>query len=131
MGFPDGAVVKKLPANSGDVRDIISIPGLGRSPRVKRVSVKVAQPCLTLCDTWNSPGQNTGVGSLLQGIFPTQGLNSGHPHCRFFTRWAIRESPGVRNDNQLHQYSCLENSMDRGAWKSIAHEVAKVWHKYS
>ena len=27
----------------------------------------------------NSPGQNTGVGSLslLQGIFPTQGLNSG------------------------------------------------------
>ena len=27
---------------------------------------------------WNSPGQNTGVGSLslLQGIFPTQGLNS-------------------------------------------------------
>jgi len=26
---------------------------------------------------WNSPGQNTGVGShsLLQGIFPTQGLN--------------------------------------------------------
>ena len=33
---------------------------------------------------WNSPGQNTGVGSLslLQGIFPTQGLNSGLPYCR-------------------------------------------------
>ena len=33
---------------------------------------------------WNSPGQNTGVGSLslLQGIFPTQGLNQGLPHCR-------------------------------------------------
>ena len=33
---------------------------------------------------WNSPGQNTGVGSLslLQGIFPTQGLNPGLPHCR-------------------------------------------------
>ena len=28
---------------------------------------------------WNSPGQNTRVGSfsLLQGIFPTQGLNPG------------------------------------------------------
>jgi len=27
---------------------------------------------------WNSPGQNTGVGSLslLQGIFPTQGSNA-------------------------------------------------------
>ena len=33
---------------------------------------------------WNSPGQNTGVDSisLLQGIFPTQGLNPGLPHCR-------------------------------------------------
>ena len=32
----------------------------------------------------NSPGKNTGVGSLsfLQGIFPTQGLNPGLPHCR-------------------------------------------------
>ena len=33
---------------------------------------------------WNSPGQNTGVGSLslLQRIIPTQGSNSGLPHCR-------------------------------------------------
>ena len=37
-----------------------------------------------LYSPWNSPGQNTGVGSLslLQGIFPTQGLNPGLPHCR-------------------------------------------------
>ena len=34
---------------------------------------------------WNSPGQNTGVGSLslLQGIFPTWGSNPGLPHCRW------------------------------------------------
>ena len=34
---------------------------------------------------WNSPGQNTGVGSLslLQGIFPTQGLSPGLPHCKW------------------------------------------------
>ena len=33
---------------------------------------------------WNSPGQNTGVGSLslLQGIFLTQGSNPSLPHCR-------------------------------------------------
>ena len=33
---------------------------------------------------WNSPGQNTGVGSLslLQGIFPTQGSNLGLLHCK-------------------------------------------------
>ena len=32
----------------------------------------------------NSLGQNTTVGSLslFQGIFPTQGLNPGLPHCR-------------------------------------------------
>ena len=34
---------------------------------------------------WDSLGQNTWVGSLslLQGIFPTQGSNSGLPHCRW------------------------------------------------
>ena len=33
---------------------------------------------------WNSLGHNTGVGSLslFQGIFPTQGSNTGIPHCR-------------------------------------------------
>ena len=37
-----------------------------------------------LYSLWNSPGQNTGVGSLslLQRIFPTQGSNPGLPHCR-------------------------------------------------
>ena len=36
-----------------------------------------------LYSPWSSPGQNTGVGSCfcLQGIFPTQELNSGLPHC--------------------------------------------------
>ena len=31
-GFPGGAVVKNLPANAGDTRDTVSIPGSGRSP---------------------------------------------------------------------------------------------------
>ena len=37
-----------------------------------------------LYSPWNSPGQNTGMGSLLllQGIFPTQGLNPGLLQCR-------------------------------------------------
>ena len=47
-------VVKDLPANAGDTRDLVSIPGLGRTP-------------------------------------------------------------GEGNGNPL-QYSCLGNSMDRGAW---------------
>ena len=36
-----------------------------------------------LLSPWNSPGQNPGGGSLslIQGIFPTKGLNPGLLHC--------------------------------------------------
>ena len=56
-------VVKNLPANAGDIRDVGLIPGLGRSP----------------------------------------GETNGNPH----------------------QYSCLENPMDRGAWWPTVHRVTK------
>ena len=55
----------------------------------------VTHSCPTLCHPMDcsppgssvhgdSPGKNSGVGchALLQGIFPTQGLNPGLPHCR-------------------------------------------------
>ena len=54
-----------------------------------KVKVKFAQLCLTLCDPMDYTVHgilqaNTGAGSLslLQGIFPTQGLNWGLLHCR-------------------------------------------------
>ena len=56
-------MVKNPPANAGDIRDMGSVPGLGRSP------------------------------------------GGGHR-------------------NPL-QYSCLENPMDRGAWRATVHGVAK------
>ena len=56
-------VVKNLLANARNVRDVSSIPGLGRSP-------------------------------------------------------------GGENGNPL-QYCCLNNPMDRGAWRATAHRVAK------
>ena len=59
-------IVKNPPANAGDVRDLGSIPGLGRSA-------------------------------------------------------------GVENDTLL-QYSCLENSMDRGAWWVTVHGSQRVRH---
>ena len=51
-----------------------------------------------LYSPWNSPGQNTGVGSLslLQGIFPSQGLNPGSP-SGFLTVWATREALYAEN----------------------------------
>ena len=36
----------------------------------------------------------------------------------------LERSPGRGNGN-LFQYSCLENSMDRGAWQTIVHGVTK------
>ena len=56
-----------------------------------KMKVKVTQSCPTLCEPkglfslLNSPGQNTGVGSLalLQGIVLSQGSNPGLPHCRW------------------------------------------------
>ena len=46
----------------------------------------------------NSPGQNTGVGSLslLQGIFPTQGSSPGLPHCMSYLYiWNMIPLPGI------------------------------------
>ena len=39
---------------------------------------------------------------------------------------ASGRSPAVRNGNPL-QYSCLENSMDRGAWWATVHGLTKSW----
>ena len=39
-------------------------------------------------------------------------------------------SPGKGNGNPL-QYSGLESSTDRGAWRAIVHGVAKSWTRLS
>ena len=60
------------------------------------------------CSPWNSPGQDTGVGSLslLQGIFPTQvSCIAG----RFFTSWVTKE---VQNNS---------NYQERGMSKLTVH----------
>ena len=66
MGFPGGTVLKNLPANTGDSRDLGSICGLGRSP-------------------------------------------------------------GIGNGNPV-QYSCLEDSMNRGAWRATVHGAQRTGH---
>ena len=63
-----------------------------------------------LYSPWNSPGQNTEVGnfSLLQGIFPTQGLNPGLPHCR----WILYQLSHKRSPRILE---CLAYPFSRGS----------------
>ena len=64
QGFPGGTMIKNLHASAGDMRDVGSISGSGRTP-------------------------------------------------------------GVGNDNLL-QYSCLENCMDKGAWWATVHGHCRV-----
>ena len=39
----------------------------------------------------------------------------------------LRRCPGEGNGNPL-QYSCLENLLDRGAWRATVHGIARVGH---
>ena len=60
-----------------------------------------------LYNPWNSPGQNTGVGSrsLLQGIFPTQGSNPGLLNCRQIlyqlSHQGSQPRPSLKNTHKL------------------------------
>ena len=100
----------------------------------------------------NSPGQNTRVSchALLRGSFPTQGLNRGLLHLgRILYQQSQHGSPGYlgwhisfhcnctlfgKGNGTPLRYSCLENSMDRGAWRTMVHGIAKsrarlsTWH---
>ena len=66
-----------------------------------------------LYSRWNSPGQNTRVGSLslLQGILPTQGLNPGLPYCKWM----------------LYQLSHKGSSKGQGLQKSLHSECMFLW----
>ena len=67
---------------------------------MKQVSESLSHVQLRLYSPWNTPGQNTGVGSLslLQVIFPTQGWNPGLPYCRHILyHLSHKGSPGMFN----------------------------------
>ena len=66
-------------------------------------------PTGLLCP-WDSPGTNTGVDCNAGDLDSIPGLG---------------RSPGERRDWQPIQYSCLENSMDRGTWWATVHGVSE------
>ena len=84
---------------------------------------------------------------LLQGIFPTQGLNPGLPYYRQTLYHLSHQgrsgggrnlgstpgsgrSPGGGKGNPL-QYPCWENPTERGDWQAAVHAVAKSWTQLS
>ena len=137
------SVVKTLPANAGDSRDVGSIPESGRSPGVgtgnllqyfclensmdgaawratvhgvtksrMQLSMQASRfvrvtACVQISFLWASLGAQTVKDLPAMQEPRVQSLGSG----RF---------PGEENDNPF-RYSCLENSMDRGAWWTIIH----------
>ena len=77
------------------------------NPKVKSESRSVMSNSLRPhgYSPWNSPGQNTGVGScsLFQGIFPIQGSNPGLLYCRWILyQLSHQGSPG----RFLFSFSC-------------------------
>ena len=87
-----------------------------------------------------------GFHVLLQGVFPTQGSNPALPHWQAGSLplappgkplnigkllqkasdgdFTVGPVVGEGNGTPL-QYSCLENPMDRGAWRAAVHGVAE------
>ena len=78
---------------------------------------------------WNTILSNQGRQIPLESGFPG-GSASKESACNAKDSGSglagSEKSPGEGNGNPL-QYSCLENSMDRGAWWASVHEVAKSW----
>ena len=96
----------------GPVR-VITLDLPATQDRFDEWKVKVAQSCPTLCNPvdcspWNSPGRNTEVGScsLLQVIFPTQGLNPGLPTLQADSSPA--EPPGKPKNTGVGSLSLLQ-----------------------
>ena len=80
-----------------------------------------------LYSPWNSPGQNTEVGSssLLQGIFPTWESNPGLPHSRWiFNQLSHEGSP------QLGAYKYLRIATLVAQWKRIRLPVQETQVHY-
>ena len=68
---------------------------------------------------WESPGKNTGVGchSLLQRVFPTQGLNPGLLHCRQILYHLNHQgSPELL----IYTYQCLYRNIYRSNGKLLS-----------
>ena len=74
--------------------------------------------------------QNTAIYNKAKG-FP--GGLDGKESCNEVDPGSIPESgksPGEENGCPL-QYPCLENPMNRGAWRATVHGIAKSWMQLS
>ena len=79
MCFPGGVVVKNLPANSGDARDIGSVPWLGRSLELEMVTHS------RILDWKNSTDRGVWWAAASHGFAKCQTRLSTHAHTHTHT----------------------------------------------
>ena len=91
-----------------------TIQSLQMSPRMANLRQGNVLISLPYSPSWGFPYSSVGKESACNagdlGLIPGLG-----------------RSPGEGNGNPL-QYSCLENLMERGAWRATVHGVARVEH---
>ena len=89
-----------------------------------RSVVSDSLPPHALYSSWNSPGQNTGGGSLspLQGIFPTQGSSVGLPHCRWIL-YQLSQQGSLGTGNQKENRTFYLPSRN---WQSSIY-IRELW----
>ena len=95
------------------------------TPPSPKIMTKVTS---TGCKSINKLISLPSLGSLhaFKCSLGSPGGSDGKRICLQCRRRGLGRSPGEGNGNSL-QYSCLENSMDRGAWRATIHGVAKTW----
>ena len=128
--FPCGSVGKESACSAGDAG---SVPGLGRAPGEGN-DYLLHYSCLENSmnrGTWQAIFHGitkswTRLSDWTESMGFTGGLDSKESACNAGDLCSIPgsgKSPGEGNGNPL-QYSCLENPMDRGAWRVTVRGVA-------
>ena len=78
------------------------------------------EKCYSKCILWE-PSYTVGFPGGAVGKNPPANAGDSGDQGSIL---GLGQSPGVGNGNPL-QYSCLENSMDNGAWQATVHGVTK------
>ena len=116
-----------------NVRGIYTVPSISipfptfhtRTRRLSLVLSLTTAQCLlpvlgALKSGWETQRKNKMADSLPAHLI----LPLTFPSTLYIFRVTIK---GEGNGHSL-QYSCLENPMDRGAWRAVVHGVARVGH---
>ena len=115
-------MVKNLPANTKDVGDMGSLPGLGRSSGGGCGNL-LHYSCL------ENPVDRGAWQATIHRIAQNQIWLK--QHCKHNEYLAVFKTRNGEGNGTPLQYSCLENPMDRGAWKAAVHGVAEGWTRLS